>query len=66
MLSVELLVSLCGVPLHLNLWGDVELGEGGDEEERLEKETMVVCLSETASLPMWRGYPSALDVRGLP
>ena len=54
------------MPLHLNLWGDVELGEGGDEEERLEKETMVVCLSETASLPMWRGYPSALDVRGLP
>ena len=31
LLSVEPLVSPYGVPLHLYLWGDVELGEGGDK-----------------------------------
>ena len=53
MLSVEPLVSPCDVPLRLCLWGDVELGESGDEEARLEEETMVESLSETTSLPMW-------------
>ena len=44
LLSVEPLVSPYDVPLRLFLWGDVELGAGGDEEARLEEETMAGCL----------------------